>query len=174
MSNIGTTTICAVLQPVSGTDAIRAAVDAVQTDKTFQKRGSMAAVVIVDNPFATLWYHPEKRIVHHRIHQFISGKAFRDLLLTGTDVLTKNQATKWLSDDRMNAVLRPEDVEWSHEHWFPQTALAGWKWWAIVQPEKTVGQVTMKNLAATYGQYGITSKAFTDPNDALWWLESQP
>ena len=96
--------------------------------------------------------------MHHRIHQFISGKAFRDLLLTGTDVLTKNQATKWLSDDRMNAVLRPEDVEWSHEHWFPQTALAGWKWWAIVQPEKTVGQVTMKNLAATYGQYGITSK----------------
>ena len=88
--------------------------------------------------------------MHHRIHQFISGKAFRDLLLTGTDVLTKNQATKWLSDDRMNAVLRPEDVEWSHEHWFPQTALAGWKWWAIVQPEKTVGQVTMKNLAATY------------------------
>jgi hypothetical protein len=43
-----------------------------------------------------------------------------------------------------------------------------------VQPDKTVGQVTMKNLAATYGQYGITSKAFTDPNDALWWLESQP
>ena len=47
----------------------------------------MAAVTIIDNPFATLWYHPEKRIVHHRIHQFISGKAFRDLLLTGTEVL---------------------------------------------------------------------------------------
>ena len=31
----------------------------------------------------------------------------------------------------------------------------------------------MKNLAATYGEYGITSKAFTDLNDALWWLESQ-
>src|SRR5262245_42169579 len=139
-----------------------------------QREGGMAAVVVIDNPFATLWYHPEKRIIHHRIHQFISGTAFRELLLTGTDILTKNQATKWLSDDRMNAVLRPEDVEWSHEHWFPQTALAGWKWWAIVQPEKTVGQVTMKNLAATYGQYGITSKGFTDPNDALWWLESQP
>jgi hypothetical protein len=133
----------------------------------------MAVVTIIDNPYATLWYHPEKRIVHHRIHQFISGKTFRDLLLTGTEVLTKHQATKWLSDDRMNAVLRPEDVEWSHEHWFPQTALAGWKFWAIVQPEKTVGQVTMKNLAATYGKYGITSKGFTDPNEALWWLETQ-
>src|SRR5262245_33432777 len=75
-----------------------------------QREGSMAAVVVIDNPFATLWYHPEKRIVHHRIHQFISGNAFRELLLTGTEILTKNQATKWLSDDRMNAVLRPEDV----------------------------------------------------------------
>jgi len=175
--------ICAVLRAAAGTGSRTAADEAVQTDKTSIRltsaeqlggERSMAAVVIIDNPFASLWYHPEKRIVHHRIHQFISGKAFRDLLLTGTEVLTKNQATKWLSDDRMNAVLRPEDVEWSHEHWFPQTALAGWKWWAIVQPDKTVGQVTMKNLAATYGQYGITSKAFTDPNDALWWLESQP
>jgi hypothetical protein len=31
----------------------------------------------------------------------------------------------------------------------------------------------MKSLASTYGQYGITSKVFTDANDALWWLESQ-
>src|SRR5690349_12528592 len=88
----------------SGHASFTATDEAVQTDNTSvrltsaeQPEGerSMAAVVIIDNPFATLWYHPEKRIVHHRIHQFISGKAFRDLLLTGTDVLTKNQATKW-------------------------------------------------------------------------------
>jgi hypothetical protein len=132
----------------------------------------MAAVTIIDNPYATLWYHPDKGIVHHQIHQFIRGNAFRELLLAGTNVLIKHRAQKWLSDDRANAVLRPEDVEWSHEHWFPQTAQAGWKYWAIVQPSKVVGQVTMKNLAATYGQYGITSQAFTDPKDAMWWLES--
>ena len=133
----------------------------------------MATVTILDNPYATLWFHPEKGIVHHQIHQFISGQAFRELLMTGSDVLQKHKATKWLSDDRSNSVLRPEDVEWSHQHWFPQTALAGWKFWAIVRPEKMVGQVTMKNLAATYGNYGITSKSFTDPKDAMWWLESQ-
>jgi hypothetical protein len=31
--------------------------------------------VIIDNPFATLWYHPEKRIVHHRIHQVHQRKS---------------------------------------------------------------------------------------------------
>jgi hypothetical protein len=133
----------------------------------------MPPVTIIDNPYATLWYHPEKRIVHHQIHQFISGDVFRELLLAGTNVLIKHHAQKWLSDDRNNAVLRPEDVEWSHEFWFPQTARAGWKYWAIVQPVKTVGQVTMKNLASTYGTHGITSKNFTDPSDAMWWLESQ-
>ena len=133
----------------------------------------MPPVTIIDNPYATLWYHPEKRIVHHQIHQFISGDTFRELLLAGTNVLIKHHAQKWLSDDRANAVLRPEDVEWSHEFWFPQTARAGWKYWAIVQPVKTVGQVTMKGLASTYGSHGITSKNFTDPSDAMWWLESQ-
>ena len=103
MSNRRTTMICAVLRAAAGTGSRTAADEAVQTDKTSIRltsaeqlggERSMAAVVIIDNPFATLWYHPEKRIVHHRIHQFISGKAFRDLLLTGTDVLTKHQATK--------------------------------------------------------------------------------
>lgn len=133
----------------------------------------MAALTILDNPFATLWYHPDKGIVHHQVHQFISGPAFQELLLAGSDVLVKNKAQKWLSDDRASAVLRPEDVEWSHVHWFPRTSKGGWKYWAIVQPVKAVGQVTMKNLATTYGKYGITARSFTDPGEAMWWLESQ-
>jgi hypothetical protein len=130
-------------------------------------------LTIIDNPFVTLWFHPEIGVVHHQIHQFISGSMFREFLLAGTDVLIKNKATKWLSDDRANAVLRPEDVDWSHHHWFPKTALAGWKYWAIVRPEKTVGQVTMKGLADEYGKYGITSKSFANPDDAMLWLASQ-
>src|SRR5688572_5819407 len=94
----------------------------------------MQPLTIVDSPYATLWYHPGPGIVHHQIHKFISGQAFRDLLLAGLDVLQKNRAQKWLSDDRANAVLRPEDVDWSHQFWFPQTVQAGWKYWAIVQP----------------------------------------
>ena len=113
----------------------------------------MATVTILDNPYATLWFHPEKGIVHHQIKQFISGQAFRELLLTGTDILTKHKATKWLSDDRSNAVLRPEDVEWSHEHWFPQTALAGWKFWAIVRPDKVDA---VKDAFVGLGHHGLT------------------
>ena len=112
----------------------------------------MQPLTIIESPYATLWYHPGPGIVHHQIHKFISGQAFRDLLLTGLEVLQKNRAQKWLSDDRANAVLRPEDVDWSHQFWFPQTVQAGWKYWAIVQPDKVVGQVTMKGLASEYGR----------------------
>jgi hypothetical protein len=132
----------------------------------------MQPLTIIDSPFATLWYHPGPGIVHHQIKKFISGQAFRDLLLAGLDVLQKNRAQKWLSDDRFNAVLRPEDVDWSHQFWFPQTVQAGWKYWAIVQPEKVVGQVTMKGLASEYGRQGVTSKTFTDPESALRWLDT--
>lgn len=132
----------------------------------------MTPLTIIDSPFATLWYHPGPGIVHHRIHKFIHGQAFRDLLLAGLDTLQKNRAQKWLSDDRANAVLRPEDVDWSHTFWFPQTVKAGWKYWAIVQPEKTVGQVTMKGLANDYARQGVTSKTFLDPESALAWLDT--
>ena len=91
---------------------------------------------------------------------------------SGLDILQKNRAQKWLSDDRFNAVLRPEDVDWSHQFWFPQTVQAGWKYWAIVQPDKVVGQVTMKGLASEYGRQGVTSKTFTDPDSALRWLDT--
>jgi hypothetical protein len=70
-------------------------------------------------------------------------------------------------------VVRPEDIDWGDAVWFPKTAAAGWKYWAIVQPDKTVGKVVIKDLAAKYAKSGVTSKWFTDPSDAMWWLESQ-
>jgi len=97
----------------------------------------MAMMTVLDNPFVTVWYHTETKIVHSRIHKFVSGKEFREFLIAGKDVLIRNQATKWLSDDRSNSVLRKEDVDWGNQNWFPQTVRAGWKYWAIVQPEKS-------------------------------------
>jgi hypothetical protein len=110
--------------------------------------------------------------VHHQIKKFISGQAFRDLLLSGLDVLEKNRAQKWLSDDRFNAVLRPEDVDWSHQFWFPQTVKAGWKYWAIVQPEKVVGQVTMKGPGQRIRAPGRDVEDVRDPESALRWLDA--
>ncbi len=132
----------------------------------------MSKVVVFDCPRATLWYHPDKKIVHHQIHKFIFGDEFHQLLLAGTEALRKNRATKWLSDDRSNSVLPREEVEWGQTNWFPQTVRAGWKYWAIVQPEKVIAQMNMKSLAEEYAKAGITARFFSDPDEALRWLES--
>src|SRR5215213_11218460 len=107
-------------------------------------------ITIIDNPFVTLWYHPDKKIVHHQIHKFIAGKEFRGFLLAGADVLKKNLATKWLSDDRGNMVLGKADLEWSQTEWAPQVARSGWKHWAIVRPEKVLATVAMEGLVSKY------------------------
>jgi len=134
----------------------------------------MAMMTVLDNPFVTVWYHTETKIVHSRVHKFVSGKQFQEFLMAGKEVLIKNQATKWLSDDRSNSVLRKEDVDWGNQNWFPQTVRAGWKYWAIVQPEKILALAPMERLVEDYKKYGVTSKFFSDSVAAMTWLEKQP
>jgi hypothetical protein len=134
----------------------------------------MARQTIIETPFVTMWYHPEKGVVHHQIHKFIAGPPFRELLLTGSDLIRKHQARKWLSDDRENSALRQDDFEWSETEWAPLTAKAGWRYWAIVQPGKVLGQVAMQRLKDKYGKLGVTTQLFTDPIAAMNWLETQP
>lgn len=130
-------------------------------------------ITIIDSPVVTLWYHPDKKIVHHQIHKFVAGKDFREFLMAGYEVLRKNMARKWLSDDRSNMVLGKADMDWSQSEWAPQVAKAGWKYWAIVRPEKVLATVAMERLAAKYAALGVTAKFFTDPRDAMTWLETQ-
>lgn len=133
----------------------------------------MPTQTILQNTNFTLWYHPEKKIVHHQLHKFIAGQAFRELLMSGTDLMKKNGATKWLSDDRSNSALRQDDLEWSEVEWAPVTAKAGWKFWAIVQPDKILGQVAMQRLTEKYAKLGVMAKVFGDPASAMSWLEKQ-
>ena len=134
----------------------------------------MAPITIIDNACVTLWYHPDKKIVHHQIHKFITGDQFKEFLLAGMDVLIKNKAKKWLSDDQSNSVLKKEDVDWGNQNWFPPTVRAGWKYWAIVEPHKVLAQVRLEELVDHFAKAGVTSKFFNDSNQAMAWLERQP
>jgi hypothetical protein len=134
----------------------------------------MPAILIEQTEFATLWYHPEKKIVHHEWHKFMFGDKFRAFLMKGTETMRKNKANKWLSDDRKNPVLSKEDMDWGAVNWFPQTLQAGWKYWAIVQPEAAIAKMNMKKLVEDYSKAGMTAQFFSNPEDALKWLESLP
>lgn len=46
------------------------------------------------------------------------------------------------------------------------------KYWAVVLPEKVVGQMNMKRVSDDYSKAGITAKRSSDPDEALKWVES--
>ncbi|NQT26078.1 hypothetical protein HQ585_12025 [candidate division KSB1 bacterium] len=133
----------------------------------------MSKITVLKNTYLTLWIHPEKKIVHHRFNKFTHGDAFRNGMDAGLEVLKKYEATKWLSDDRQNSALPREDIEWSRTVWGPAAIKAGWKHWAIVQPRNIVGQMNIIKCIELYTKMGVNVKAFSDPDEALEWLEQQ-
>jgi hypothetical protein len=134
----------------------------------------MPRETIIDNEYLTLWYYPETKIVHHQFHKFVHGEALREGFTEGARLLEKYGAQKWLSDDRKNAAFTKEDQEWKDSDWRPRVVRAGWKYWALLLPEKTIGQMSMKRIISEkYTDLGITIDFFDDPQEALKWLESQ-
>ena len=132
----------------------------------------MPRQLISDTEYATLWYYPESRIVRHKWKKFIHGDEFRNVLENGLEIFKKESANKWLSDDRENSALPTEDVDWAKNDWFPRVFGAGWKYWAIVLPEKVVGQMNMQRFIEPYSEVGLTVQVFDDPEEAQKWLES--
>ncbi len=133
----------------------------------------MASQKVIDNDTITLIYHSDSGIVHHEFHKFVHGASFQEALMQGYDLMNKNHATKWLSDDRGNSALSPEDSQWAQTVWFPAVKAAGWKHWAVVLPEKVVGQLNMKQWVDMYKGLGINSQVFDDPAKAMAWLAAQ-
>ncbi|MBP1627010.1 MAG: hypothetical protein H6Q00_1485 [Holophagaceae bacterium] len=132
----------------------------------------MAKTTILENDNISLWFHSDSRIVHHQMHKFTSGNALREALLKGAELMEKHQATKWLSDDRLAGPVPQEDKDWNAVNWVPRVIKAGWKYWAVVLPEKTVAQMNLRRFQDEFAQKGVTVRTFTDPEAALAWLAS--
>jgi hypothetical protein len=131
----------------------------------------MSQIELFKNEQITVLYHPDEKIIHHECHKPYSGKPFQDAIMAGTEALKKNRATKWLSDDRLNPILTPDDQKWAKDVWQPIILKAGWKFWAIVLPKEVIGQMRMNLMAIEYEKLGVTVKTFHDPIEAITWLK---
>lgn len=132
----------------------------------------MSLEVIIDNEYATLVYDPDAGIVQHQFHKFIYGDHFREVLDTVIDLFNDRGATKWLADDRLNSTLTSEDAAWAQFDWTPRVWATGWKYWAVILPDKRVGQVHLNFSMGLHQEHGITTAAFETSDQALRWLES--
>ncbi|HOA79837.1 MAG TPA: hypothetical protein PKK61_02070 [Defluviitaleaceae bacterium] len=133
----------------------------------------MSKELIMENDSVTLWFHTDSKIVHHEIKKYAYGKQLQEILLRGTDLLKEKGATKWLSDARNSNAITRADLEWGDDVWLPKAVEYGWKYWAIVEPERFIGQMEIKRRAEKYASYGITAKIFNNLDEAIKWLEEQ-
>jgi len=129
-----------------------------------------AAEIIHQSEWVTVWYHPKVRVVHHCFHKALRGEAFRAALLQGTAALRERGATKWLSDNRLVFILPQEDQQWADTEWFPETMKAGWKYWAIVRPEKAAADLYMRRVAASRSSAGVKTELFATAEAGMAWL----
>ena len=125
---------------------------------------------IFEDEYASLWYYPDIKIIHHKFHKFIYGDHFRTLLTKGADVFEQEGCIKWLSDDRNNSALPSEDAKWAIGNWNPRVLGAGWRYWAMILPDKSVGKLNMKRLITNYEMIGVQVELFEDTDSALDWL----
>lgn len=133
----------------------------------------MSRITALENAHISLWFYPDIKIVHHQIHRYTSGALLREANEKGVELLQQHGACKWLSDDRNNGPLPPEDLAWAHDNWTPRAIKAGWKYWALVIPEKAVAKMNMKRFQAEFAQAGVTVQTFNDPESAMAWLIKQ-
>ncbi len=131
----------------------------------------MRSITIIDNESITIQYLPDKKIIYHTIHKPISGQPLREALMAGTEALRQYGATKWLSDDRKNGPLPPEDAEWGVA-WNRQTVAVGWKYWAIVVPKTIEAAGSMSPAISSLYDLGLQMRVFSQLEDAFAWLES--
>lgn len=130
----------------------------------------MATQTIIDNKYVTLQYHDHLGIVHHVYKPNIGGDYLKEALNTGTELLRKHRATKWLSDNRAIEGHSEKETEWVNTEWLPKTINAGWKYWALVVPQNVMGQMNMNEFVQSFYDMGVRIMVFTDPNEAMDWL----
>jgi hypothetical protein len=133
----------------------------------------MAKRVILETEHVVLWYHTDKKIVHHRFNSFVYGDPLRSCMMEGCELLEKHAATKWLADDRRNSALPEEDLEWTVEVWQPRAIEAGLTYFAVILPKKTVGRMNRERIIKKAEEAGVVVKTFSEPDEGLAWLRSQ-
>jgi hypothetical protein len=133
----------------------------------------MDRTTIFENEKGSIYYYPGKKIIHHIMHEYQVGEDLRRFLETGAKLVKENDACKWLSDDRKYQALTKEDMAWGMETFGPKTIKAGWKFWAVIMPESTVGKMAMRRIIEAFESLGVTVQIFTEEDEAMSWLESQ-
>ncbi len=125
-------------------------------------------------PEIDVWVYPDARIVHHQMHAPCRDEVLRRAFLAGLGAMQQHRAGAWLSDDRMNSVVKPDDEAWLMDVFFGLAYDSGWRRWAVVLPVRAIGALNVKRFVNSSRLDGLEAEAFSEPLAALAWLLDGP
>lgn len=128
-------------------------------------------MILYESDNARIEWMESERIIFKKFSGFIKADELREAFNVGYDQLKKAGGKKWMSDNRDLTVYKRDDIDWINGDWFPRMKRAGWKYWALVEPQSPIGAMTMKNFKY-FTDEGIVVKIFSDAEDALKWLST--
>jgi len=119
-----------------------------------------------------MYYFEDTGIIYHIYTEKIGGDCLKEQLNLGIELMQKYGTNKWLSDNRAIKGHTDEETAWIFEDWLPRAVAAGWKYWSLVVPEDEYARMNMWEVTQTFHEIGVHQNVFTDPDDALAWLEN--
>ncbi|MEY3218925.1 MAG: hypothetical protein RIT27_282 [Pseudomonadota bacterium] len=128
-------------------------------------------MILHQSTHAEVKWLEKERVVFKKFTGFIYGEELHSAFNSGYEQLKKSKGYKWLSDNRGLPVYKQEDIEWINNDWFPRMQKAGWKYWALIEPETSLGHITMKKFAF-YSERGIVVQVFKNIEEGLAWLST--
>lgn len=129
-------------------------------------------MILYESKMAKVEWIENDRVVKKAFLGFIFGEDVRKAFIAGTEALEKYQGKKWLSDNSLLKPYHPDDVQWINEVFFPRALAAGWKYWAVIEPENFLGKRSMRHFLDFYQEKGITMKIFPAVDEGMAWLRS--
>ena len=129
--------------------------------------------LVIDLPHCKAEWDPIGKVLIKTMLGFVTGKEKEDLFLSGYEKMKKEGGKKWLSDNRKLRPWSEKDVEWINNVWLPMMLKAGWKYWAVIEPESVLGNLSMKNFLGFYAEQGLEVKIFHEMDEALAWMRSK-
>ena len=131
----------------------------------------MSEIMLVNNEYITMKYLVDIEVIYHTIHRPMSDQPLRDALLKGFNALRIYGVCKWVSDDRKNGPMTPEDREWGMVNLNQRAMEAGWKYWALVAPSEVVAAGSLFPTMTALQELGLRMAVFSDLEEAFAWIE---
>ena len=127
-------------------------------------------VVIVDNPTLRVEWLATERIIKKTAIGFVVSDVLRPALDALAARLEMHRATSLLSDMRKMWPTSHDDIRWIGHDWMPRMRKAGWRTWAVIEPESPLGRMSLRRWLSACQQHGIVVQTFRDEAAALAWL----